>query len=106
MSNPLHETATRVVSIALFPVFIALGGALLWHLRPPPQTLPIDTETPRVFDDTVSVPDLRPMDEVVEIATQIIQLEPRVAKAAEPEPVKVCEQYPAGSETVTICTWH
>jgi hypothetical protein len=108
MSNPLHDKATRAVSIALFPVFVALGGTLVWHLQPLPQTTPLTHVAPRVFDDSVNLPDPRPIDSVVEIPTQVITLESKAAPAPAPVKEKVCEEYAmynSKTEKVLICNW-
>jgi hypothetical protein len=106
MSNPLHDRATHAVSIALFPVFVALGGTLVWHLQPLPSTTPLTNVAPRVFDDSVNLPDPRPIDSVVEIPTQVIKLETKATPPRVPE--KVCEEYAmynSKTEKVLICNW-
>lgn len=103
MSNNLHERATRVVSAALFPAFLGIAGALIWHLQPPVP--PIGASAPRVFDDNVYVPDLRSRAERPE---SFVAPVPKPAPRIEPEKTKHCDEYAmygGSDEKVLICEW-
>lgn len=113
MSNQLHETATRVVSIALFPVLLAIGGVLVWVNQPLPVTtavtsdfqivagMPAEEPLP-VAEPTVTVGPVTQVVKPVPIAPKPLAVAPVVPKT------RHCEEYgmdKSGDEKVVICQW-
>lgn len=121
MSN-LHERATRVVTIALIPALLALGGVAAWQLQvlpvmPSASTATITLEAPRASDDTLTVPRpaveqlVEPLSTQPEPATVESQGKvlppPRAAETPKPKERR-CDEYAmygSGKEKVWICEW-
>lgn len=119
MSNRLYEQATHVVSMALFPAFLVVAGALVWQLHPLPKVPPPQPGSiaARAFDDTLSIPDLRTVDEPIStpppapVASAAFSKPARVPKSApsaEPQKTRHCEEYAlyeSATAHVLICEW-
>lgn len=110
--SQLHDTATRVVSYALFPAFLAVGGVLVWVNQPIPGTTSVAADLPALAlspeEETLSAP-----EPVVTVGPVTIVSKPTPApKPLAAAPVKPktrhCEEYGmdnSGEEKVVICKW-
>lgn len=112
MSNPLHDRATRVVSIALLPAFLGVFAMLVWGLLPLPTVASgSGLPTRPAVDDTVSIPDLRAV--AADAPATSVNPAPRaISPAAPPATVKPktrhCDEYAmynGSNDKVLICDW-
>jgi hypothetical protein len=118
MSNPLYERASRIVSIALVPTFLALGAVIVWWRQPIDAVSSSSGATAGRTEpagETLVIDDPRPLaPSEVRVDTPVRPAAPRPiapppsSAATAPTPTRHCEEYAlygAATEKVLICRW-